>query len=90
MGTDWIDVYQVHRYDPAVDLAVTLGALTELVRAWKIRYFGHSTWLVSPIIEAQWIAERRALKRPWTEQPTYSILTRGVERDVLPTLARYG
>ena len=90
LGTDWIDVYQVHRYDPAVDLDVTLGALTDLVRAGKIRYFGHSTWPVSAIVEAQWTAERRALERPWSEQPTYSILTRGIERDVLPTLDRYG
>ncbi len=90
LGTDWIDVYQIHRYDPAVDLDVTLGALTDLVRAGKIRYFGHSTWPVSAIVEAQWTAERRALDRPRTEQPTYSILTRGIERDVLPTLARYG
>ena len=90
LGTDWIDVYQVHRYDPAVDLEVTLGALTDLVHAGKIRYFGHSTWPVSAIVEAQWTAERRGLDRPWTEQPTYSILTRGIERDVLPTCARYG
>jgi aryl-alcohol dehydrogenase-like predicted oxidoreductase len=90
LGTDWIDIYQVHRYDPAVDLEVTLGALTDLVRAGKIRYFGHSTWPASAIVEAQWTAQRRALDRPWTEQPTYSILTRGIERDVLPTCARYG
>jgi aryl-alcohol dehydrogenase-like predicted oxidoreductase len=90
LGTDWIDIYQVHRYDPAVDLEVTLGALTDLVRAGKIRYFGHSTWPVSAIVEAQWTAERRALDRPRTEQPTYSILTRGIEKDVLPTCSRYG
>jgi aryl-alcohol dehydrogenase-like predicted oxidoreductase len=90
LATDWIDVYQVHRYDPAVDLEVTLGALTDLVQAGKIRYFGHSTWPVSAIVEAQWTAERRALDRPWTEQPTYSILTRGIEKDVLPTCSRYG
>jgi aryl-alcohol dehydrogenase-like predicted oxidoreductase len=90
LRTDWIDVYQVHRYDPAVDLEVTLGALTDLVRAGKIRYFGHSTWPVSAIVEAQWTAERRALDQPWTEQPTYSILTRGIEKDVLPTCSRYG
>jgi aryl-alcohol dehydrogenase-like predicted oxidoreductase len=90
LGTDWIDVYQVHRYDPAVDLEVTLGALTDLVRAGKIRYFGHSTWPISAIVEARWTAERRALDRPWTEQPTYSILTRGIEKDVLPTCSRYG
>lgn len=90
LKTDWIDVYQIHRYDPAVDLDVTLGALTDLVRAGKIRYFGHSTWPVSAIVEAQWTAERRCLERPWTEQPTYSMLTRGIERDTLPTLDRYG
>ncbi|HYA45216.1 MAG TPA: aldo/keto reductase [Acidimicrobiales bacterium] len=90
LGTDRIDIYQVHRYDPTVDLEVTLGALTDLVRAGKVRYFGHSTWPVSAIVEAQWTAEHRALGRPWTEQPTYSILTRGIERDVLPTCARFG
>ena len=90
LGTDWIDVYQVHRYDPAVDLEVTLGALSDLVRSGKIRYFGHSTWPTSAIVEAQWTADRRAIDRPWTEQPPYSILTRGIERDTLPTLARYG
>jgi aryl-alcohol dehydrogenase-like predicted oxidoreductase len=90
LGTDWIDVYQIHRYDPTVDVEVTLGALTDLVRAGKVRYIGHSTWPVSAIVEAQWTSERRALERFWTEQPTYSILTRGVEKDVLPTCARYG
>ena len=90
LGTDWIDVYQVHRYDPAIDLEVTLGALSDLVHAGKIRHFGHSTWPISAIVEAQWTAERRGLERPWTEQPPYSILTRGVENDALPTLARYG
>ena len=90
LGTDWVDLYQVHRYDPAVDLEVTLGALSDLVRAGKIRYFGHSTWPTSAIVEAQWTAQRRALERPWTEQPTYSMLTRGIEKDVLPTCARYG
>jgi aryl-alcohol dehydrogenase-like predicted oxidoreductase len=90
LGTDWIDVYQVHRYDPDVDLEVTLGALTDLVRAGKVRYVGHSTWPVSAIIEAQWTSDRRGLERFRTEQPTYSILTRGIEKDVLPTCARYG
>jgi aryl-alcohol dehydrogenase-like predicted oxidoreductase len=90
LGTDWIDVYQIHRYDPAVDLEVTLGALTDLVRSGKVRYIGHSTWPVSAIVEAQWTSERRALERFWTEQPTYSILTRGIEKDVLPTCTRYG
>ncbi|HTW97217.1 MAG TPA: aldo/keto reductase [Acidimicrobiales bacterium] len=90
LDTDWIDLYQVHRYDPAVDLEVTLGALSDLVRAGKVRYAGHSAWPVSAIVEAQWTAERRGLERFWAEQPSYSMLTRGIERDVLPTCARYG
>jgi len=90
LNTDWVDVYQVHRYDPAVHLEVTLGALTDLVRSGKVRYVGHSTWPVSAIVEAQWTAEKRGLERFWTEQPTYSVLTRGIERDVLPTCALYG
>jgi len=90
LGTDWIDLYQVHRYDPATDLDETLGALTDLIRAGKVRYAGHSTWPVSAIVEAQWTARDRARERFTCEQPTYSILTRGIENDVLPTCARYG
>ncbi len=90
LGTDWIDLYQIHRYDPEVDFEVTLGALTDLVRQGKIRYFGHSTWPVSAMVEAQWTSEKRGLDRFWTEQPPYSILTRGIEKDVLPTCSRYG
>jgi aryl-alcohol dehydrogenase-like predicted oxidoreductase len=90
LGTDWIDVYQIHRYDPATDLDETLGALTDLVRAGKIRYAGHSTFPVSAIVEAQWTATDRGRERFVTEQPTYSILTRAIENDVLPTCRRYG
>src|SRR6266513_2667365 len=53
LGTDWIDLYQVHRYDPDIDIDETLGALTDLVRAGKVRYIGHSTFPVSAIVEAQ-------------------------------------
>jgi aryl-alcohol dehydrogenase-like predicted oxidoreductase len=53
LGTDRIDLYQIHRYDPGTDLDETLGALTDLVRAGKVRYLGHSTWPVSAIVEAQ-------------------------------------
>ena len=90
LGTDWIDLYQVHRPDPAVDVEETLGALTDLVRQGKVRYLGSSTWPSSAIVEAQWAAERRNLERFRCEQPPYSILTRGVEADVLPTCVRYG
>ena len=90
LDTDWIDLYQIHRYDPDTDLDETLGALTDLVRAGKIRYLGHSTFPVSAIVEAQWTARDRGRERFVTEQPPYSILTRGIENDVLPTCARYG
>jgi aryl-alcohol dehydrogenase-like predicted oxidoreductase len=90
LNTDWIDLYQIHRYEPHTDIEETLGALTDLVRKGKVRYVGHSTFPPSAIVEAQWAARDRGLQRYVTEQPPYSILTRGIEADVLPTCARYG
>ena len=90
LGTDWIDVYQVHRPDEATDIDDTLGALSDLVHAGKIRYAGSSTFPAEYIVEAQWIAERRRRERFRCEQPPYSILVREVERSVLPTCLRYG
>jgi aryl-alcohol dehydrogenase-like predicted oxidoreductase len=90
LGTDHIDLYQVHRLDPATDLDETLGALSDLVHAGKIRSFGASTLAASEIVEAQWTSERRGRERLRTEQPPYSLLTRAVEYDVLPTCARHG
>jgi aryl-alcohol dehydrogenase-like predicted oxidoreductase len=90
LGTDWIDLYQVHRLDPYTDLDETLGVLTDLVRAGKIRAFGASTVPASQIVEAQWVAERRGRERFRTEQPLYNLLTRAAEIDVLPTAQRHG
>jgi aryl-alcohol dehydrogenase-like predicted oxidoreductase len=90
LDTDWIDLYQIHRWDPETDIDETLGALSDLVHQGKIRYFGHSTFPAEAIVEAQWTAQRRGRERFVTEQPTYSLLTRGIEYDVLPTCARYG
>ncbi|WP_028799828.1 aldo/keto reductase [Streptomyces sp. 142MFCol3.1] len=90
LGTDWIDLYQVHRLDAAVDIDETLGVLSDLVHAGKIRMFGASTAAASEIVEAHWTAERRGRERLRTEQPPYSLLTRAVEYDVLPTCRRYG
>ena len=90
LGTDWIDLYQVHRPDLDTDLDETLGALTDLVRAGKIRYFGSSTFPAHLIVEAQWVAERRGRERFVCEQPPYSLLVRGIEADVLPVCERYG
>ena len=90
LRTDWIDLYQIHRLDPTTDIDETLGALSDLVRAGKIRAFGASTVPASEIVEAQWTAERRGRERFRTEQPPYSLLTRAIEYDVLPTCLRYG
>ena len=79
LGTDYIDLYQVHRPDPATDIDETLGALSDLVRAGKVRAIGSSTFPAEQIVEAQWVAERRGHVRFRCEQPPYSILTRGVE-----------
>jgi aryl-alcohol dehydrogenase-like predicted oxidoreductase len=90
LQTDWIDLYQVHRLDPHTDLDETLGVLSDLVHAGKIRAFGASNVPASQIVEAQWLAERRGRERFRTEQPPYSPLTRAIEHDVLPTAKRYG
>ncbi|MFF1922352.1 aldo/keto reductase [Streptomyces sp. NPDC058221] len=90
LGTDHIDLYQVHRLDPAVDHEETLSALTDLVRSGKVRAIGSSTFPASAIVEAQWVAEARNLERYRTEQPTYSILNRAIEYEILPLVQKYG
>src|SRR3984885_8943500 len=90
LGVECIDLYQIHRPSPETDIDETLGALTDLVRAGTIRYFGSSTFPAHEIVEAQWVAERRARERFVTEQPPYSILVRSIEKDVLPMCQRYG
>lgn len=90
LQTDHIDLYQVHRPDPTVDVEETLSALTDLVRSGKVRVIGSSCFPASDIVEAQWAAERRGLERFRTEQPPYSILDRGIEREILPVAERYG
>ncbi len=90
LGTDHLDLYQMHRPDPDAAVEETLSALTDLVRQGKIRYFGSSTFPAWQIVEAQWASERRGLERFVSEQPPYSILVRGVEADVLPVCLRHG
>jgi aryl-alcohol dehydrogenase-like predicted oxidoreductase len=90
LRTDWIDLYQVHRPEPETDFDETLGALSDLVHQGKVRYLGTSTFEPSAIVEGQWIAERRGRERVVSEQPPYSILVRGIEREMLPVASRYG
>jgi aryl-alcohol dehydrogenase-like predicted oxidoreductase len=85
LNTDWIDLYQVHRWDPWTDHEETLGALSDLVTQGKVRYIGSSTYPAAQIVKAQWVARDRGMQRFVCEQPPYSILARGIEADVLPT-----
>jgi aryl-alcohol dehydrogenase-like predicted oxidoreductase len=90
LGTEYIDLYQMHRPDNHTDIDETLGALSDLVHQGKIRALGSSTFPASQIVEAQWTAERRGRERFVCEQPPYSLLVRGIEAEVLPTCERYG
>src|SRR6202030_79713 len=88
LQTDWIDLYQVHRPAPDTAIDETLGALTDLVRAGKVRYIGTSTFPPSEIVEAQWVAQQRGRERFVSEQPPHSLLVRGLETEVLPVCER--
>ncbi|MDP2712581.1 MAG: aldo/keto reductase, partial [Solirubrobacteraceae bacterium] len=89
LGTDWIDLYQVHRPEDETDFEETLGALTDLVRAGKIRYVGTSTFDPWEVVEGQHVARERGYARVVSEQPPYSILARGIERELLHVTQRY-
>nr|BFD85108.1 aldo/keto reductase [Streptomyces sp. Xyl84] len=90
LGVDHVDLYQLHRWDPATGDEETLSALTDLQRAGKIRYFGSSTFPAHRIVQAQWAAREHRLSRYVTEQPSYSLLQRGIEAHVLPVTEEYG
>ncbi|MGH3379572.1 MAG: aldo/keto reductase [Actinoallomurus sp.] len=90
LDTDYIDLYQIHRPDHETEIGETLSALSDLVRAGKIRAFGSSMFPAEMIVEAQWAAERQGTYRFLTEQPMYSIFTRKLEAAVLPTAQRHG
>ncbi|MEA2140466.1 MAG: hypothetical protein QOC91_565 [Solirubrobacteraceae bacterium] len=89
LKTDWIDLYQIHRPEIDTDIDETLGALTDLVRAGKVRYIGSSTFPPGQIVEAQWVAQRRGRERFVCEQPPYSLLHRAVEAEVLPVCQKH-
>jgi len=90
LKTDWIDLYQVHRWDPWTDHEETLGALSDVVAQGKVRYIGSSTYPAAQIVKAQWVSRKRGLQRFVCEQPPYSLLVRGIEADVLPTCRELG
>lgn len=90
LQTDHIDLHRIHRPAPDTDVEETLDALTDLQRAGKIGHFGSSTFPASQVVQAQWAAEKRHSGRFVTEQPPYSLLVRGIEREVLPVCQQYG
>ncbi|MFG1911049.1 aldo/keto reductase [Kribbella sp. NPDC048928] len=90
LGTDWIDLYQVHRPDHTTDIEETLWVLSDLVSAGKIRAFGCSAFPAEDIVEAYHVSGDRGYGRFRTNQPPYSMLARGIERSVLPTCRRLG
>jgi aryl-alcohol dehydrogenase-like predicted oxidoreductase len=90
LGTDWIDLYQIHRPDHTTDIEETLWVLSDLVTAGKIRAFGCSAFPAEDIVEAYHVSDRRGYGRFRTNQPPYSMLARGIERSVLPTCRRLG
>lgn len=90
LDTDRIDLYQVHRPDPATDISETLSVLSDLVRAGKIMAIGSSCFPAEQLVEARWAAERHGHVPFHAEQPPYSLFVRGIEAGVLPTAQKYG
>jgi aryl-alcohol dehydrogenase (NADP+) len=84
LGTDYIDLYQLHRYDPDTPVEETLGALDDLVRAGKVRYVGCSNWLAYQVARALGHSEARGLERFASVQPRYNLLFREFERELFP------
>jgi aryl-alcohol dehydrogenase-like predicted oxidoreductase len=90
LGTDWLDVYIVHREDPYTPLEETLAALNDVVRSGKVRYLGFSNWSAWKVAAALEIQKANGYA-PFTHgQMHYSLLGRDVERDVIPMMRHYG
>src|SRR3972149_1855090 len=89
LNTDWIDLYQIHRPSPEIPVDETLGALTDLVRAGKVRYIGCSTHPAWMVMEALAVSERRGFARYVSEQPPYNLLDRRIENELVPLALRH-
>ena len=90
LGTDYIDVYQMHQPDPDTPIEETLEALTDLVRRGVVRYIGHSNFNGWQIADADWTARTRGLARFVSAQNEWSLLQRGVEAEVMPACRQFG
>ncbi len=90
LGTDYIDLYQIHQPDPATPQEETLKALDSLVRAGKVRYIGCSNFAGWQLADAAWISRERGLSSYISAQNLYNLLDRRVERELAPACAHYG
>jgi aryl-alcohol dehydrogenase-like predicted oxidoreductase len=90
LKTDWIDLYQLHRNDPATPTEETLRVLDDLIRDGKVRYVGCSNLPAWRVVEAHFVAAMKGLNGFVSMQDEYSLLVRGIERDVLPVAREYG
>ena len=90
LGTDYVDLYQVHAWDAATPLQETLSALTDLVRAGKVRYIGVSNFAGWQLMKSLWVSDARGLERFVCLQPQYSLVERNIEREVLPVCREEG
>jgi aryl-alcohol dehydrogenase-like predicted oxidoreductase len=89
LQTDWIDLYQLHRPDPATPIEETLSALNDLVRSGKVRYLGSSNLTGWQVADAEWTARTRGFERFVSAQNRYNLLEREIEADLVPALERY-
>ena len=90
LGTDYVDLYQMHRWDDDTPIEETMDVLAGFVRAGKVRYLGASNFTGSQIVEAQWAAARQNGVPFISLQPRYSLVARDIEADVLPAATRHG
>jgi aryl-alcohol dehydrogenase-like predicted oxidoreductase len=90
LGTDYVDLYQVHAYDALTPLEETLSALTDLVRAGKVRYIGVSNFTGWQLMKALGLSELKGFERFVCLQPQYSLVERNIEREILPVCREEG
>jgi voltage-dependent potassium channel beta subunit len=90
LRTDYIDLHQCHRADPDTPVEETVRAYEDLIRQGKVLYWGVSEWRASQIVDACRLADLRHAYRPVSNQPQYSLLRRGIEREILPVCEREG
>jgi len=90
LKTDWIDLYQMHRYDPATPIDETLRALDDLIHQGKVRYIGSSNFTAWQVVDAQWTAKHLGLNRFIACQDELSLLVREAERELIPAMKAHG